>query len=214
MSPVGFSQKWPDLLASLLVVPPWVWLAVRTKDFLGFLTGHSVPFSKRAIWLLKLLALVVGAGGLAGALNDLGLPWYLALLPAGIIVWIALTNRVERLDPPVPPQDASAQQLSWNEYWKLRSACALSLKWVGVATISVIIAFVFRNRLRDVIAEIVTIFFFLVLVASFLVSGGRRLKFRRWRCPRCGCAFNGWWNLRFFPKRCVYCGLAIQPKSR
>lgn len=57
MSPEGLSQKWLASLAFLLVLPPWLCLAIRTKASLEFVTGHKIPFSKCAIWLIKLLAL-------------------------------------------------------------------------------------------------------------------------------------------------------------
>lgn len=52
------------LMAPLVVLPPWIWLAVRTQHCLQVITAHSVPFSKRTIWLVKALAVFVGAGGL------------------------------------------------------------------------------------------------------------------------------------------------------
>lgn len=211
MNPEGFSQKWPAVLAYLLVLPPWVWLAVRTNDCLGFVTGHRIPFSKRAIWLTKLLALILGAGGLAGALNEVTLPWFLALLPAGIVVLFALTERVEDVVPSEPVQNAAARQLSWNEYWKLRAAYTRSFRWIGMALISAILVFGFANKLPDMVGGIVRGLCFLVLVTSFFISGRRQLKFFRWPCPRCGCALSGWWHLRPFPKRCVFCGLQVQP---
>jgi len=211
MNPEGFSQKWLALLACVLVLSPWVCFAVRTKDCLAFVTGHRIPLSKRVIWLIKLLALIIGAGGLAGALNELALPWYLALLPAGIVVVFALTDRVQDVIPPEPMQNA-AQQLSWNEYWELRVAYTRSFRWIGLAFISAVLVFPITGRLPDMVGGIVHGFFFLLLVVAFFVSGAKQFKFFRWPCPRCGCAFNGWWHLRSFPKQCVYCRLPIQPK--
>lgn len=90
------------LLAALVVCPPWVWLSVRTKQCLRIITGHSVPFSKRIVWLIKILALIIGAGNVAGILVDLGTPWFLAIVPAGIIIFFSLSESVSEVVPPKP----------------------------------------------------------------------------------------------------------------
>jgi len=67
-------QKWLPAIASLVVLPPWIWLAVRTKNCLQVITVHSIPFPKRTIWLIKILALIIGAGGVFGVTTELGTP--------------------------------------------------------------------------------------------------------------------------------------------
>jgi hypothetical protein len=59
----GLLEKWLPLVAPLLVLPPWIWLAVRTQHCLQVITVHSIPFPKRTIWLVKTLALIVAVGG-------------------------------------------------------------------------------------------------------------------------------------------------------
>jgi len=88
------------LAAGLLVCPPWVWLAVRTEQCLEVITGKSIPFSKRKIWLIKILALMVGAGNVWGILAEIGSPWILAIVPAGIIVFFSLRDNVSEIVPP------------------------------------------------------------------------------------------------------------------
>jgi hypothetical protein len=66
-------QKWLVTIASLIVLPPWVWLAVRTKNCLQVITVRSIPFPKRTIWLIKILALIIGAGGVFGVTTELGM---------------------------------------------------------------------------------------------------------------------------------------------
>jgi hypothetical protein len=37
--------------------------------------------TKRTVWLIKILALIVGGGNVAGILADVGIPWFLAIVP-------------------------------------------------------------------------------------------------------------------------------------
>jgi len=90
------------LIAPLIVLPPWIWMAVRTQHCLQIITVHSIPFAKRTIWLLKTLALIVGVGGLFGATVQVGMPWLLAILPGGITVFFALKESVQEVVPPKP----------------------------------------------------------------------------------------------------------------
>jgi hypothetical protein len=87
-------QKWLPAIASLIVVPPWVWLAVRTKDCLQIITVRSIPFQKRTIWLIKILALIVGAGGVFGAATELGTSWLFGALLSGVVIFAALKDSV------------------------------------------------------------------------------------------------------------------------
>jgi hypothetical protein len=48
------------LIVPLIVLPPWIWMAVRTQHCLQIITVHSIPFTKRTVWLVKTLALIVG----------------------------------------------------------------------------------------------------------------------------------------------------------
>jgi hypothetical protein len=113
---------WVRLLGPLLVFPWWVWLSVRTTRCLRVITRGTIPYSKRTVWLIKILALIVGAGGVAGALVDFGAPWFLVIVPAGIIFFFSVTEDVSEVVPPKPIQDPSAYQSAWREYWQLRRA--------------------------------------------------------------------------------------------
>ena len=77
-------------------------MAVRTKDCLRFVTGHRIPFPVRTIWLMKWFALILGAGGVAAAATDLGMPWYLALLPSAIVLLVALKEEIREIIPAKP----------------------------------------------------------------------------------------------------------------
>jgi hypothetical protein len=83
-------------------------MAVRTQHCLKIITVHSIPFAKCTIWLLKTFALIVGVGGLFGAVVQVGMPWLLAILPGGIIVFFALKESVQEVVPPKPSQKAAA----------------------------------------------------------------------------------------------------------
>jgi hypothetical protein len=203
----GFEQKWLSAIGFLLVIPPWVWMAVRTTDSLGFVTAHKIPFPTHTIRLMKVLALIVGAGGVFGAAIELGVQWYLALLPAGTVVFFSFKENVRAIVPSMPVQDAAAYHSSWKQYRALRSAYTRSLIWFGVAFLSAILIFTLADKIPNPIG---TVLFDLCLVAvlvSLVMSGIRQLKFLHWPCPRCGCAFNGVWKRPWFPRKCVYCGL-------
>lgn len=94
------------LIAPLIVLPPWIWMAVHTRHCLQIVTAHTIPITKRTIWLVKTLALIVGVGGLFGAVVQVGISWILAILSGGIIVFFALKESVQEVVPPKPSQDA------------------------------------------------------------------------------------------------------------
>jgi hypothetical protein len=203
----GFEQKWLSAIGLLFVVPPWVWMAVRTTYSLQFVTAHKVPFPTRTIRLMKVLALIVGAGGVFGAAIELGMQWYLALLPAGTVVFFSLKERVREIVPSKPVQDAAAYQSSWKHYRTLRSAYTRSFIWLGVAFLSAILILTLADKIPDPIGTVIFDLCLVGVLVSLAMTGVRQLKFFRWPCPRCGCAFNGVWNRPWFAKKCVYCGL-------
>jgi len=100
------------LIGPLIVLPPWIWMAVRTRHCLQIITAHTIPIARRTIWLVKTLALLVGIRGLFGVVVQVGLPWLLAILPGGIIVFFALKESVQEVVPQKPSQDAAAYQSS------------------------------------------------------------------------------------------------------
>jgi hypothetical protein len=203
----SFEQKWLAAIGYLFVAPLWVWMAVRTSNCLQFVTAHKIPFAVRTIRLMKVLALIVGAGLVFAGATALGMQWYLALLPAGTVVFFSIEENVREIVPSKPVHDAAAYQSSWEQYRTLRSAYTRSLIWFGVASLTTILILTLADKIPNPIG---TVLFDLGLVAglvSLVMSGVRRLKFFRWPCPRCGCAFNGVWTRPWFPRKCVYCGL-------
>jgi len=200
-------QEWLPTIASLVVLPPWIWLAVRTKNCLQVITARSIPFPKRTIWLTKMLALIIGAGGLFGATTGLGMPWFLAVVPAGTVVFFALRERVEEVIPPKPVQDSLASRSSWDQYRELRTAYLRSCVWPGVAFLFLILILAFADKLSNAVEIGLFAFCFVALIATGVVAGLKQLKWLRWPCPRCGCSFRGFWGTPWMPKKCVYCGL-------
>jgi hypothetical protein len=200
-------QKWLPTIASLVVLPPWIWLAVRTKNCLQVITVHSVPFPKRTIWLTKMLALIIGAGGVFGATTELGMPWFLAIVPSATVIFFALRERVREVIPPNPVQDASAYGSSWEQYRKLRIAYLRSCMWSGAAFLSLMVMLAFADELPNAVQIGLFAFCLVALIATGAVAGLQQLKLIRWACPRCGCAFRGFWGRPWMPKNCVYCGL-------
>jgi hypothetical protein len=200
-------QKWLPTIASLIVLPPWVWLAVRTKNCLRVITVRSIPFPKRTIWLIKILALIIGAGGVFGATTELGMSWLLATLLSGIVIFFALRDSVQDISPPKPVQDASAYQASWKQYRHLRSAYMRSWIWFGVALLTLILITTLANRAPKAIQLGLFAFCVVAVLASIAMMSLKQLKWVRWPCPRCGCSFRGFWIRPLLPKACVYCGL-------
>jgi len=200
-------QKWLATIASLIVLPPWVWLAVRTKDCSQVITVRSIPFPRRTIWLIKILALIIGAGGVFGATTELGMSWLFGSVLSGIVIFFALRDTVQDISPSKPVQDASAYQAAWKQYRHLRSTYMRSWIWFGVAFLTLILITAFANRAPKPVQLGLFAFCVVAVFASVVVMGLKQLKWVRWPCPRCGCSFRGFWGRPWLPKTCVYCGL-------
>jgi hypothetical protein len=182
-------------------------MAVRTKAFLELITSHRIPFSKRTIWLAKILALIIGAGGVFAALDTLGSTWYLALLPTGAVIFFAFSEHVQEVIPAKPSQDAATYRSSWGRYRALRSAYVRSFGWVAGAFLCLILTAEVANKFQGAVQTILTIVCLVALLFSLSMNTAGALRFFRWPCPRCGCAFNGIWIGPRFPKKCAYCKL-------
>jgi len=107
------------LLGALLVCPPWFWLAVGTDQCLRFLTRQSVPFTKRTVWLIKILALM-SARKCSGNSSR---PWH--SLVSGDRYgrhnhFFSVRESASEVVPPTPRPDPPAYQPAWQEYWHLR----------------------------------------------------------------------------------------------
>jgi len=182
-------------------------MAVRTQHCLQVITTHSIPFRKRTIWLIKILALIVGAGGVLGVAAQLGLPWFLAVLLAGPVIFFALRENVKDVIPPKPVQDASAHVASWQQYRHIRNAYLQSWKWFGAAFLMLLVSAALANRLPGIFQTGLLSISLAAMVGSVAVMYVKHLRWIRWACPRCGCAFRGFWGRPWLPKSCVYCGL-------
>jgi hypothetical protein len=117
------------LISGVVVLPLWTWLAVSTQQCLRVITSRTIPFSRRKIWLVKVFALVIPAGGVFGLASDLGAPLYFALFPALVIVIFGFREKVQGVIPPKPPQGEADYQIAWKEYRRLRKATMLSWMW-------------------------------------------------------------------------------------
>jgi hypothetical protein len=202
------------LLAGFVVCPLWVWLAVRTKQCLQVITSHSIPFIKRKIWLIKILALIVGAGNVSGVLAEIGAPWYLAMVPAGIVAYFSLGEDVSEIIPPTPIQDGAVYQLAWREYWRLRDSFRRAGLAFVAAFVSTMVVLLADARLPHFVQIVLFTACLVALFVSIAVMSFNRLLWLHWRCPRCGCSFSGaWGNNLWLPKKCAYCGLARVAES-
>jgi hypothetical protein len=189
-------------------------MAVRTKHCLQAITTHSIPFARRTIWVNKILALFVGAGGVLGTAAYFHLPWFLAILSAGPIIFFALTERVEEVIPPKPVQDTSAYRASWQRYRELRCAYLRSWRWFGAAGLTLIVTMAFADKLPNALQIGVFALCLVAVIASFAVMYVNQVRWFRWPCPRCGCAFRGFWSRTWLPKNCVYCGLPREDSTK
>ena len=192
--------------AGAVVYLIWIWLAVRTTNALRILTSQTIPFSIRAIWITKIIAIVVGAGGLFGLLRELKFPWYLAVLPPGVVIFFALREQVMGIVSPVPPQTAFAYRFSWEEYRHLHTNvrrwwAALGIVILGMVVVGVVN--ILSGRQLQMVFPILAIAF----IACWAGISFTQFKLFRWRCPRCGNSFRGFWGRPFLPRKCCYCDL-------
>ena len=208
MPPVGSrAEKLIMLFAELAVCGIWVWLAIWTTRGLRVITRNTAPFTKRTIWFTKILAVVVGAGGVLGTFTDLGLPWYLSALPAAAVVFFALRERVENIVVPTPPQSEAAYRASWDQYRHFRTIASWSWIGFGVAFAGAIPATIFQQSLFGFVKALVLVTVPMIFVGALAGIHYSEWKLLRWPCPRCGKSFRGFWPMLWMPKRCRYCGL-------
>ncbi len=204
----------------LMLFGPWVWLAVRTKEFLRTVTGNSTPFTKQKIWLAKTLGLIVGGGAvfaLASSLaSSLGIPMFLGLLPAGIVVYFAIKEDLQEVVPPKPLQlqYGSAYQSSWLELWALYRALKRSWLAFAAALSLIILLAVARSKLPDIIVVVFIIVDLTAVGGSMGVIAYNQWRFLTWPCPRCGCSFQGFWKGKIgLADVCAHCGLPREDES-
>jgi hypothetical protein len=203
-----FFRKHPGIFAGGIIYPLWIWLAVRTTGALRILTRHTIPIPIRTIWLTKTLALVVGAGGVFTLSVDFGLPWYLAFLPAGIVVFFALRENVEAIVSPVPPQTETAYRSSWEKYRHLRANVR---RWLIAFGIVIVVGMVVVGAVESIsgqnLQNVFLIGWGIAMIGCWAGIGFTHFKLQRWPCPRCGNSYRGFWGRPFLPRKCCYCGL-------
>jgi hypothetical protein len=199
-------DKLGPICAGALICPLWIWLAVRSTNALRVLTNNTIPFATRAIWITKIIALVVGAGGLFSLLGDLGLSWYLAVLPAGLVVFFALRDKVRGIVSPIPAQTAFAYRSSWEGYRNLRTNARRWWVAFGIASLGIVVVGIVNNFSSQNLQIVFPVFGF-AFIACWAGIGFTQFKLARWPCPRCGNSFRGFWGTPFMPGKCCYCGL-------
>jgi hypothetical protein len=207
-------QKWFPVIAFLVVLPPWIWMAVNTKQCLQVISMRTIPYPKRTIWLIKMLALILAAGGVFEAATELGMPWLIAMLPSGIVVYFAVREHVEDINPPKPNQDTSFYLPSWQQYRDQRRAFMRSCIWSGAAFLTLVMTVALAGKLPNAVQIILFTVCVVALIATGAVASVKHLKLIRWACPRCGCAFRGFWGVPWMPKNCAYCGLPREDDSK
>ena len=91
---------------------------------------------------------------------------------------------------------------NWREYRRTRNL--FFLVWAGYVPATLAFAILVWKVFRTFVPGFVFAGLWIVL---FVMVGGR---VSRWPCPRCGECFAGtwWYNLGFFARKCVHCGLS------
>ena len=160
-----------------------------------------------AVWLIKILALIMGPGNVAGILVDLGTPWFLAVVPAGILVFFSLRENVSEVVPPSPIQDPTVYQSAWREYWRLRGVYKRSALGFVATLALVVVASLTGEKLAPSLQNGLFAACLAALFVSIVVMSFHQWKWLHWRCPRCGHSFHGVWGRLRLPKKCANCGL-------
>lgn len=204
---MDFHISWFLLVGGSFVCAAWVWFAVRTQHCLRIITRGAMPYSSRTIWLLKILAIIVGAGNVAGLIIAAGAPWALAVIPSAIVVLVALGEKVTGIVVTRPPQTAFAYRSAWAEYRRLRARAARAALVVPALFAAIVLISLAGQRLPEKIERVVWAGFAIAFVASFFALSYHNYQLQRWRCPRCGRFFRGFWRWPLPTKQCAYCGL-------
>jgi hypothetical protein len=194
--------------AGILVCAVWVLASARTTVVLRNITRRSVAHTRRLVWLIKIIAMIVGAGTIFGLSTDFGLHWLLGGFLSTLVVLFALTDKVEAIVPTPPPQNRLAYSRAWQEYKRLRKDAvipAILLVLLGLSWIALTAEL--QTRLTS---HTLNILFWIVIFAAIvlLVTGtynGWKLTY--WACPRCGHCFRSLWVASIMPKQCNHCGL-------
>jgi hypothetical protein len=204
-----FPDTWLLTLGPLLILSIWTWVAVRTAYFLRTVTSSRIPYSTRAIWLIKALALILSVGNLIGWALQVNLHLYIAAVPAVGIIYFAFTEQVQQIIPPKPAHHPASYQQALENYREARTTYLRSYRWFGLTFAGFVIVFfgVSAARVPDVFRGIVILLGFVALILSSVFLAIRQHRWLRWPCPRCGCSFRGFWPTPWMPKKCAYCGL-------
>ena len=208
----GFAfKKAVMLIGGGIVCAVFICFSIRTVSSLRVVTGGRIPFSKRTIWLWKVLASIVGAGGIAGVVSDLGFPWLLAAIPAIAVIIVALRERVESIEVPKPGENAESYLSAWERNRNLRKYVVYGYSAIIAEVFCAfgfgVVAGRYENVLPQITLKIVLASLGMIFVALVVNLYVRLWQLKYWPCPRCGCAFRGLFLFPWMPKKCRYCGL-------
>ena len=203
----GGRHDWAQALSGLVVSAVWSSMALQTTRCLRLITRGTIPYSRRTIWLIKILAIIVGAGGVAGVMVNLGAPWFLAIIPAAIIAYFSLTEKVVEVVPAKPLQDPAAYQSAWREYRRLRLANRRSSIGFALSILAIVLLIFIGWKLPPFAQTATFAACGTALLVSVVATSFTQWNWLHWPCPRCGYSFQGQWVKLRQPKQCVYCGL-------
>jgi hypothetical protein len=177
-------EKFGRAVMELLVCGVWVWVAIETSRSLRSLTSNTIPISKRTIWLVKILALIVGAGGVMGALFEIGLAWYFAAVPAVAVVVFALREKVEEVVISRPPRTTASYLPAWESYRRLRRNVFLSYAGIAVSFVGVVLASMFEKTLPPPVEKSIPVVLGLIFLGLLANLYYRVRKFSHWSAMR------------------------------
>jgi hypothetical protein len=203
----GGGGDWAQALGGLVVSALWSCMALQTTRCLRLITRGTTPYSRRTIWLIKILAIIVGPGGVAGVLVNFGAPWFLAILPAAIIAYFSLSEKVAEMVPAKPLQDPAAHRSAWREYRRLRLANRRSGIGFALSILAIVLLIFIDWKLPPFTQTALFAACGISLLVSVVATSFSQWKWLHWPCPRCGYSFQGQWVKLRQPKKCVYCGL-------
>jgi hypothetical protein len=207
---IDLIDKW----APVLVCVGWGWLSIRTTSCLRTITRRAVGHTVRRVRLLKLVATVIAATNIFGVALTFHLRWIPSALLAGLIVRLALADKVEEIVPEKPVQDPAAFAEAWREYSRLRrNAIRPVILLLLVGLVGILFVAALETHLTERTLTVLLWIGVSFAVVSFLIFAYNEWKLEYWPCPRCGYRFRGFLVASVMPKHCNHCRLARWSES-
>lgn len=206
-----------------------LWLLLGPRKIIGLWTGNRVPISRLEAFFVQLTGLVIiwilvfqmlqklTQPGIRAVVDPL---WALTAVAAVALLGYhlgkhSLSKGRSEIDSEIISEAARnigetheaekvRYKLAWRRYRRLRLEFPLSIP--GWFVFSFLLSGMFRLFGWD---QKIAMVFILAYIPYVSVVAW---QWSYWRCPRCGYAFKGKYDL-FFPKNCHHCGLPLWAES-